>query len=203
MSAKVFLGEPACRNMEWLNLSIEYSIVLFACAFTLRMFPPWMHPIVAPIMPLRWRVASNVKTAKRVIEPLMNNHRNAMKQRTIGDVGEEDDTLLRWMMDNGDDKETSLHDMAVRQCMLTLASIHTTSMAITNVLFDLCTHPEWFDVLREEIAELEGKFGKFGENASGAKEWLHRLEKMDSFFVESQRMNPPVLRMLSPISSRA
>jgi len=197
MSAKVFLGEPVCRNMEWLNLSIEYSIVLFACAFALRMFPPWMHPVVAPIMPLRWRVASNVRKAERLIGPLMERHRDAVKRRSQGETVEEDDTLLHWMMDNGDEKENELHAMAVRQCMLTLASIHTTSMAITNVLFDLCAYPEWFDVLREEIDGIEREFGKFGEEGSGAKEWLPRLEKMDSFFVESQRSNPPVLRKLS------
>lgn len=85
--------------------------------------------------------------------------------------------------------------MSTRQAILTLASIHTTSMAAANILFDLCAHPEWFPVLREEIENITKELGPIGSGpGSGAKEWLPRLEKLDSFFVESQRINPPILR---------
>jgi cytochrome P450 len=202
MSAKIFLGHPACRNLEWINLSIDFSITLFACAFFLRMFPPWMHPIIGPIMPIRWKVQSNLKKAQMIIGPLMEKHRDAIKRRSEGETVEEDDTLLNWMMDNGNEKENGLFEMSTRQSILTLASIHTTSMGVANILFDLSAHPEWFDVLREEIAEVEKDLGKLGErDGVGAKDWLPRLEKLDSFFVESQRFSPPILRK-SPASSK-
>jgi cytochrome P450 len=195
MSAKIFLGHPACRNPAWLKLSIDFSITLFACAFFLRMFPPWMHPVIAPLMPIRWKIASDLKKAQAIIGPLMEKHRDALKRRSEGEDVEEDDTLLNWMMDNGNEKENGLWEMSTRQTILTLASIHTTSMSVSNLLFDLTAHPEWFAVLREEIAEVEKELGKVGEREGvGAKEWLPRLEKMDSFFVESQRFNPPILR---------
>ena len=105
------------------------------------------------------------------------------------------DTLLGWMVDNGDEKETSISEMAARQCVLTLASIHTTSMSVSNMLFDLCAHPEWFSVLTGEIDEAVAKYGMLGSDAGmNPKQWLQTLEKMDSFFVESQRINPPILR---------
>jgi cytochrome P450 len=129
-----------------------------------------------------------------IIGPLMEKHRNAIKRRSEGESVEEDDTLLNWMMDNGNEKENGLFEMSARQSILTLASIHTTSMGVANILFDLSAHPEWFDVLREEITEVEKDLGKLGEeNGVGAKEWLPRLEKLDSFFVESQRFSPPIL----------
>lgn len=198
MSAKIFLGHPACRDMEWLNLSIDFSIDLFTCAFLFRMFPPFLHPIVCPLLPPRWKIAHNLRKARRIIGPLMEKHRVCLKAKAAGETGphvEEDDTLLNWMMDNGTEKENRLDEMATRQSILTLASIHTTSMGVANILFDLCAHPEYFAVLREEIAEVEKDLGKLGERPGiGAKHWLPRLEKMDSFFLESQRFNPPILR---------
>lgn len=66
-----------------------------------------------------------------------------------------------------------------------LASIHTTTMATANFLFDLCTHPEYVTMLRHEIREVTDKHGRIGENKDmPAKIWLTKLEKMDSFIIE-------------------
>ena len=189
MSAKIFMGDPACRDPEWLRISIDFTYDMFLAAFTMRMFPPWMHPIVAHFVPARWRLRRQMRAAKRIVGGLMREHREAKKS------GNNQDTLLGWMVDNGDEKETSISEMAARQCVLTLASIHTTSMSVSNMLFDLCAHPEWFSVLTEEIDEAVAKYGMLGRDAGmNPKQWLQTLEKMDSFFVESQRINPPILR---------
>ncbi|OJJ05788.1 hypothetical protein ASPVEDRAFT_32144 [Aspergillus versicolor CBS 583.65] len=188
MSAKVFMGQPACRNMDWLRVSIEFTYDMFAAAFTLRMFPPWLHPIVAHFVAARWRMRRNINIGKAVIGDLMRERRDALER------GEEpDDTLLGWMTDNGTEKEVEISEMAARQCALTLASIHTTSLGVSNVLFDLASHPEWVPVLREEIEEVTKAYGKMGEKGMPSKQWIAKLEKMDSFLVESQRINPPIL----------
>ena len=196
MSAKVFMGYPACRDEEWLRLSIDFSLDMFTAAFTLRMFPPWTHPIVAHLIPARYKIKSNLRTAQRILAPLMDKHNDAIRRRQAGEHVEEEDTLLNWMMDNGTEAEKRVDNMSTRQAILTLASIHTTSMTVTNILFDLCAHPEWFPVLREEIDDITQKLGPIGSGPdSGSKQWLPRLEKLDSFFIESQRVNPPILRM--------
>lgn len=197
MTAKLFLGEPACRNREWLKLSINFSIELFACAFILRKVPKFLHPMVAPLFPLRWRVASTLERSRVIVGPLMERHRDCVQRRIAGEKVEEEDTLLNWMMDNGTEEENRLEQMASRQTILTLASIHTTSMAVSNLLFDLCANPQWFPVLREEIAVIERDLGKLGERPGiGAKQWLPRLEKLDSALIESLRLSPPLLRTL-------
>ncbi|KAI1433455.1 cytochrome P450 [Xylaria sp. CBS 124048] len=197
MSAKVFMGYPACRDMEWLNLSIDFSIDMFTAAFTLRMFPPWTHSVVAHLIPARHRVKKNLKLAQRIIQPLMEKHSENVSKRNAGqqvEEEEEEDTLLHWMMDHGNEEENRVDKMAARQAILTLASIHTTSMAVSNMVFDLCAHPEWFAVLREEIDGITTELGPIGSTPeSGSKQWLPRLEKLDSFFIESQRVNPPIL----------
>ncbi|KAI2637164.1 cytochrome P450 [Hypomontagnella submonticulosa] len=194
LSAKVFMGYPACRNMEWLKLSVDFSVDMFTAAFTLRMFPPWTHPVIAHLIPARYRIKRSLKIAERIIRPLMNTHQAAVQKRAAGERVEEDDTLLNWMMDHGDERENEPKNMSTRQVILTLASIHTTSMAVANILFDLCARPEWFPILREEVSQITDELGPIGSGPnSGAKDWLPRLEKLDSFLVESQRLNPPVL----------
>jgi cytochrome P450 len=198
MTAKLFLGEPACRNREWLRLSINFSIELFACAMVLRKIPKLLHPIIAPVLPLRWRIRSTLKRSEKIVGPLMDRHRDCVRRRNAGEKVEEEDTLLNWMMDNGTKEENQLDQMAHRQTILTLASIHTTSMTVSNLLFDLCANPEWFPVLREEIAEIEKDLGRLGERPGiGAEQWLPRLEKMDSALIESLRLSPPLLRTYS------
>jgi len=188
-TAKVFLGYPTCRDSEWLHLSVDFSVSLFTTAFMLRMFPPWMHPVICYFVPARYEVKRSIDTAARIIKPLMEKHREALAIKQKDVVVEEDDALLNWMMDNGSEKENELYEMATRQCILTLASIHTTSLAISNMLFDLCAHPEWFGLLIQEIIDVLART----KGKEPTREWLSQLEKMDSFYVESQRFNPPIL----------
>nr|UOW59931.1 SonI [Paraconiothyrium archidendri] len=189
MSAKVFVGYPACRDMEWLKVSIDFSIDLFMTAFTMRTFPPWLHPIVAWLIPARWRLRSQMGIGKRVVANVIRKYKTAKAEGY-----EPEETLLGWMIDNGTDKENDIDEMAARQCALTLASIHTTALAASNFLFDLCAHPEWFPVLIEEIQEVSKEYGRLGtQKDMTTRQWLAKLEKMDSFLVESQRSTPPIL----------
>ena len=190
MSAKVFVGHPACRDLEWLQVSIDFSIDLFMTAFTMRMFPPWLHPIVAHIIPARRRLKNDMAIGKKVISNVIKKYKDAK------DGGyEPEETLLGWMIDNGTEKENQIDEMAARQCALTLASIHTTALALSNFLFDLTAHPEWFPVLIDEIHETNRQYGRLGEQKDlTTRQWLAKLEKMDSFLVETQRITAPILR---------
>ncbi|KAI1819276.1 cytochrome P450 [Xylaria intraflava] len=159
MSSKTILGEAARRD--------EY---IFTTAFTLRMFPPWTHPIAAQLIPSRYRIEKDLAAARQIIAPLMERHTDVVQRRSQGPK------------------------MSTRQAILTLASTHTTPMAAANIVPDLCAHPECAPVLREETDEITADVRPISSTPkSGSKQWLARLEKVDSFFIESQRVNPPIL----------
>ncbi|KAK5628872.1 hypothetical protein RRF57_004587 [Xylaria bambusicola] len=195
MSAKVFLGFPTCRNKKWLKVSIDYSIDAFTTAFILRMFPTWSHFIVAQLLPSRYRMKQEVRTAMQVVGSLIEKREDNARRRNRGEMVEDDeDTLMHWMLDNGTEEEIKLQEMATRQCVLTLASIHTTATNTANVLFDLCAHPEWFPVLREEISKVNSAIGSLDEQPeTGVRRWHSKLEKLDSFLMETLRFNPPII----------
>ncbi|KAI0482757.1 cytochrome P450 [Xylariaceae sp. FL0804] len=189
MTAKVFMGSPVCRDPEWLRISIDFSVDLFTTAFTMKLFPPWMYPFVAYLIPARYRTKRQLAQGRKLVGSLMREHEQARR----GGVPDQD-TLLNWMLDHGTPAENELGEMAARQCVLTLASIHTTASSTSNLVYDLCDHPEWIPVLREEIDAAIKDLGKPGENPDvSAKEWCTRLDKMDSFFRESQRHHPVLL----------
>ncbi|KAF2728639.1 cytochrome P450 monooxygenase [Polyplosphaeria fusca] len=188
MTGAVFLGAATARNEEWLNISIQYPMDTFQTAFQLRMFPNFLHPLLARLLPSRYRLQGHRRRAGRIIQELITEH-----QRKVEAGEKTEDTLLEWMLDNAVGTEGSLEEMKSRQLVLTLASIHTTALALSHAFYDLCAHPEYVEPLREEI---ESVTKEFPSNEDFVNHGLQRLEKMDSFLVESQRLHPPV--MMSP-----
>ena len=61
------------------------------------------------------------------------------------------------------------------------AALFTTGITIYHLVYDLATHPEYIEPLREEIREL----GDVPMNRAN----VNKLSKMDSFIRESQRFS--------------
>jgi len=137
-----------------------------------------------------------------IVGPLVERHKNVIQRRAAGDKIKEEEKLLNWMIDNAEFAST-VEEHSHRQAFLKLASIFTTATTVSNLLFDLCAHNDWFGVLRTEIEEIEKDLGRFGERAGiGAEQWLPRLEKMDSALAESLRMSSPLLRTSISVEQR-
>ncbi|KAF2244714.1 cytochrome P450 [Trematosphaeria pertusa] len=191
VSSRVFVGSPACRDDAWLKLCLEFPINVFATAFIMRLFPPFLHPIVAWTLPTRYRLRKNLKHAKEHVAPIVAQYMSrGAASSSKEEISREKSTLLEWMIGNAQGNEADLNSLSPRLMFLSLASIHSTSSATAAALFDLCAHPEYIAPLREEIMEITG-----GTNHS-CKEDLQKLWKLDSFLRESQRCNP--LTLLSP-----
>ncbi|KAJ2977704.1 hypothetical protein NUW58_g7729 [Xylaria curta] len=194
MASPLLLGHPACRDERWLKLSVDYSINVITTAFTIRILPTWAQPMIAAILPARHRVAKNIRLACQIIQPLIEEHKAVSKRKAAGENVDKEITLLNWMLDNSTEEENKIDKIATRLAIQTLASVHTTTTAVSNIIFDLCAHPEWVPVLREEIKSVTEELGPIGSKPEICpKLWLQRLEKLDSFFVESQRFTPPVI----------
>ncbi|OQD97276.1 hypothetical protein PENVUL_c084G05497 [Penicillium vulpinum] len=185
ISARVFVGQPTCRNQEWLDTSIRFTEHAFLTIAILRRLPKFLHPVVAPLLPSYWAVHRDLQTAKRIISPIV-------KQRTAdeasGEPGYEKPTdLLQWMIDAANLRDGQPDKLAHRQLVLSLAAIHTTTMAVSYAIYDLCQFPEFVEPLRQEITDSLEQGGKW------AKTTLGKMHKLDSFIKESQRLSPPSL----------
>ncbi|GAW26838.1 putative cytochrome P450 [Rosellinia necatrix] len=185
---KMIVGNPACRSDEWLNLGFTEDFV--SASILMRLLPTWTHPIITNILPQRWKMRKGVKTVSKIIEPAIARHRDANQKRSQGlDVNEED-SMLNWVLDNADSDDV-LENLPKIVLVMFVPAAHTTSMAISNVLFDLCAHPEWDAKLHSEVTNLIKEVGPVGEKLP-VKDWTARLEFLDSFFNESQRLSQPI-----------
>jgi len=139
------------------------------------------------LVPSWYRLARNHRLAKELITPIVTKHVQH-REKPMNIKENRDSTLLTWMSDfAADERQADPENLAHRQNMLGLGSIYTIRAALANIFYDLCAHPEFIPELQEEVEQVileEGEWNK----AALAKMW-----KIDSFLVESQRVNPPNL----------
>ena len=186
ISARVFVGLPLCRNEEWLRTSISYSQNVFITSVIIRLFPTFMQSWVAPFIPAVWKVQQNLRLAKSLIVPYVEKRID----RQCNDPNyRKPDDLLQWMMNEANEQDGKPEKLAHRELVITLASIHTSTMAAVHTFYDICAHPEYIQPLREEVIHCVKEEGGWSRAAFG------KMMKMDSFMKESQRVNPPSLCM--------
>ncbi|KAG6840059.1 hypothetical protein C0991_009289 [Blastosporella zonata] len=73
-----------------------------------------------------------------------------------------------------------------------MAAIHTSSITFSQALFELATHPECVQELRDEIESVTDRDG-------WTYEALNQMVKVDSFMKESQRLNMLVHLMMERV----
>jgi len=99
--------------------------------------------------------------------------------------------ILQYLIERAEGKDAEPMSLAAMVLSLSLASNHTTAMALTEALYDLCAHPEYQAVLRDEVQAA------IDEDGGWKKTTILKMRKLDSFIKESQRMHPPSLSKLT------
>jgi len=89
--------------------------------------------------------------------------------------------ILSWLMDAKPNQ--SIRDIVLRVLIINFAAIHTSSIAFTQVLYDLATHPEYVEQMRKEVEAVIKEEG-------WSKASVSKLRKLDSFVKESLRLSP-------------
>lgn len=186
LSGRVFVGYPLCRNSEWVQTTINYTIHAFGVAQHLLKVPSFIRPLVAPFHPAVKTVRAHRETAMRLITPIIDERIAAMRQDPNVVLPND---AIQFLIHNSGDKIDDVHTQALLQLNLSIAAIHTTSMNFTHLIYDLCAHPEIIQPLRDEIDSVLASDGGIL-----VKQSMTKLKKMDSFLHESQRFSPPNCR---------
>lgn len=183
INSRVLVGQPLCRDEEWLQVAQGYPQDSVAVATNLRQYLPLLRPLVFPFLKSAKRLKWEYAVAHRKLAPLIADRKAASQQ----DKKPRD--ILQWMVDLGTGNDQK-NDIIIRKVMfLTMAGFHAPTATAVHVLYDLCANPEYFQPLREEIQKELAV-----ENGQWTLGLLHRLRKLDSVIKESQRLNAPGLR---------
>ncbi|PYH88391.1 putative cytochrome P450 [Aspergillus ellipticus CBS 707.79] len=180
-SSRVFLGDKVCRNPDWLRISMNYTVDAFIAAYTLRLWPKFLRPFVACLLPWCRKLPRELQEAREIITPVVEGRR-AAKQEAIrqGKPPERYVDAMQWVEEAAKGRP---YDPVFGQIAFSVATIHTTSDMLAQVLLDLCGRVELIEALRQEIITVI-------EAEGWTKLALYKLKLMDSVLKESQRLKP-------------
>ena len=144
-----------------------------------------MHTFLCYLLPSYWQGRQYIRSGKALLSPKICDllHKNDAGTWKIN--SKEDYNALSWLAESAKGADRNPEVLAHVEVLLALASVHTTSLRMVNVLYDLIENPQYLDGLRDEIT-----------TTSQTKEgWTpasyQHLEKLDSVLRESQRFSPP------------
>ncbi|KAJ5795187.1 hypothetical protein N7457_001786 [Penicillium paradoxum] len=186
-TSRVMAGDILRQNEEWLNIASSYAHNVGITLLLLRPVPKYLRPIVARLLPCIRHMKEQLRFAKDLFIPLINERKQA--QKADGAASSKPDDFLQWMMDLGESEGENLDPDSLAHHMLllvTLAVTHTSTMALCHCLYDLIMKPEYIEPLREEMRRTLPDGWYKATQAS-----LHEQARLDSFLRESQRFGPP------------
>lgn len=199
---RVFVGESLCRNRELLDTAVAYAQSVPVAAQLLVLFPKPLRRLVAPLitLPTRWHERKWFRiTLPEVVGRLKSRgsqKSSGLKENAGAQVGAADQSdFLDWLISYGESsRDPYLLDaevMAARILLLNAFALHTTAFAITHMMLDLVGSgsKQGSHIVGELRQEIDEVLTAHGDHGAWNKRALARLEKLDSTFRESQRVN--------------
>ena len=191
VTTRAVSGPLLCRDRRWMSTCINYTENIFITMLILRLFPRALHRCISILLPSSWLTHIYLRRAKNFLLPTIKERLE--KRVTEGEKTQKPVDLLQYMIDDAGGEDLQPERLAHLELMAQLAGIHTSSMAITHAIYDLCEHQEYVPVLREEIDQVLSDGG-------WQRDTHNKLHKMDSFLKESQRFSPATLCKCSLIN---
>ncbi|RDW87740.1 hypothetical protein BP5796_03434 [Coleophoma crateriformis] len=195
LSGRVFVGRPLSREEEWLNATISYTYNCTRARDALQKYPTFIRPVVGPWLPEVQDLFKQRKRGAELLTPILEEIRKReARGEKMDEYEDQQGTFCRWLMKYMGNEEVTAMKLAENQMGVSFAAIHTTSMALAHVIFDLASHPEYIKPLREEIQQVIAEDGQEADSTGFnklKKASFTKLKKLDSFMKESQRLGPP------------
>ncbi|TFK26822.1 cytochrome P450 [Coprinopsis marcescibilis] len=174
---RLFVGMPLCRDQEYLDIQQNFAVSLMVSVTIVNLVPDFMKPIVGKLVTT---FPKTIKKVIRIMKPMLE-HRLQMEEEHGKRWDGRPNDMISWLLDHAPPEYRTVEDLATRILVINFAAIHTTTMTVTNAVFDLILHPEYIEPLRQEIGELVDTYGWTKEAAS-------KMCKLDSFLKESSRV---------------
>ncbi|THV06416.1 cytochrome P450 [Dendrothele bispora CBS 962.96] len=176
---RTFVGTPLCREPDYVNLNIEYTVDTFKLGAVVNLFPTILQPIVGHALSPLPRA---FKRASKHLGPVIKARLEKEDQYGSDWEGRPND-LISWFLDRNLQGELrTVDDLIVRVLNLNIASIHATSMAFTSNLYHLAIQPpSVVSLLRKEAESAIEEHG-------WSKLAMGKMRRMDSFMKEVARM---------------
>ncbi|KAF5335055.1 hypothetical protein D9758_016332 [Tetrapyrgos nigripes] len=122
-SNRLFVGLPLCRDPDWIDLNIQFTVRVNSIAAIINLFPDILKPIVGNLLS---PTGTATRRAHRHIGHIIQDRLD--KQDQYGrDWEDKPNDLVSWLLDeNPGGKYRTAEDIAMRLLNTNMAAIHTT-----------------------------------------------------------------------------
>jgi cytochrome P450 len=187
---RAFVGLPYCRDPALLDAGIGFATCLPLSARFLSFIWEPLRPLASPIftLPNRFYERRFTNILLPEIERRLQDRVSSMQGGNQNATSNMND-FLQWSLEQAiasdDPRMRKPRTLAGRILLLNLVSIHTSSLTVTNLVLDLISSKaEILDELRTEIASVLAE-----THGVWTKSSMYKMEKLDSVFRESARLN--------------
>ncbi|CAI7577420.1 unnamed protein product [Penicillium bialowiezense] len=147
----------------------------------LRLWPKIVRPIVAMFLDSTQVLRKEVQAARDIMDPIIEQRRREKENTAKSDVAPKpNDNAMQWMEDIAAGRP---YDPVIMQLSLATVGIITSVDFLTKALLDASGDDALVSELREEAIAVLREDGM-------EKTSMYKLELMDSFLKESQRLKP-------------
>lgn len=181
-SSRMFGGKSLASNQDWLHASLNFATDGFMGAQKIKATPRIFRPIRARLLPEVRRIHKHYDTTRKAVREMF------AEREGVGGKEKPND-FLQWMHDDltPEEKKQGPNFLADILLKVSFAALHTSAATPMQLIYDLCSYPEYISPLREEIQKIRS------EHAVMDKAALRKMTKLDSFMKESLRFNPLLL----------
>jgi hypothetical protein len=184
MTTRAFVGAELCRNAEWLDIAINFTINRAIAVQAIQAWPWILQPVVHWFLPTCKAVRRQIQRARTILMPVLERERQTMHRKDSSS-----DRIFSTLTFIDQYAQGSRYDATMAQLRLTAVSVLTTSDMVEKVLARICEHPELIQPLREEVVSVFESSGLHHKS-------LLKLTLMESVMKESQRLEPATLSAL-------
>ncbi|KAI5118158.1 hypothetical protein M0805_005780 [Coniferiporia weirii] len=177
-SNRIFVGLPLCRNKDYVDLNIRFTVDVVKGSQIITLFPDVLKGIVGELLT---SVPSSTRRAVKHLRPVIE-HRLKQYEENGKDWPDKPNDMLSWLMDEAEGEQRTAEALTQRILTLNFAAVHTSSNSFTHALLHLAARPEYIEPLREEVERVIKAEG-------WTKAAMNKMRKLDSFMKESQRYN--------------
>ncbi|KIK77861.1 hypothetical protein PAXRUDRAFT_775722 [Paxillus rubicundulus Ve08.2h10] len=177
--SRISVGLPLCRNPDWTDLNIRFSLNVVTGGLIIGLFPKVLAPLVARFMT---GVPASIRRGMKHLGPIIEERRKHLEEYGK-DWADKPNDFLSWLMDHPEASDRSIKELTLRMLVVNLAAVHVglAFQSFTQALYNLAANPQYMQPLREEvelIVEMDG----------WSMEALAKMHKVDSFLKECQRL---------------
>ncbi|KAI1758253.1 cytochrome P450 [Xylaria castorea] len=171
------------RDPIWLKTIMGFTASVAVFCITMRTISPTLRPIAQYTLPCGRKLRSDIAQVTKLLAPVIKKRQrqNADDESAVLDDDQPQD-FVQWLSESAKGQDAEPEAIVMKILFLIVAAMHSSAVIAIHALYDLCTHPELMEELREEVVK-----------EIGANGWTHssllRLRRMESFLKESGRSN--------------